>query len=197
MMSYDDLRHDTAAVVRGYRNLFTDSSLPLLAMNRPPMLRVRLGNSFSWVETAHFPALPAGWIAAVNRGVFAEVSWSGERPTQWHNLKTWLPYYDAVANRYPHLRKNAEVRVDDRLFSLGDLLCLREYDTSRGAGVHTGRFVVRRVTHLLRSHPAPRQNEQPEWLPKGNLVVLSLGEPIGWETTMRRVFTPPEEKVPT
>lgn len=66
------------------------------------------------------------------------------RPPQEHELKTWQPYFHAVADG----RKNFEIRRDDRDFRPGDTLWLRE--TEYGSGAYTGRNVRRTITYVLR-----------------------------------------------
>ncbi len=44
-----------------------------------------------------------------------------------HDLKTWLPYFDAVADG----RKLFEVRKNDRDYKVGDVLRLLPYDTEK------------------------------------------------------------------
>jgi uncharacterized protein YqfB (UPF0267 family) len=61
-----------------------------------------------------------------------------------HELKTWPPHFGEVVAG----RKTVEVRRDDRGgFNVGDLLWLREYDPR--TRTYSGRFTVRRVTHVL------------------------------------------------
>lgn len=61
-----------------------------------------------------------------------------------HELKTVQPHFAAVQSG----AKRAEIRRDDRGFTVGDVLVLREYDPATGE--HTGRFVEVRITHILR-----------------------------------------------
>lgn len=78
-----------------------------------------------------------------------------------HRLKTWPEPFAAVA----HGEKRFEVRQDDRGFSVGDTLQLREWNRDNG---YTGRAVECVVTYIARG---------PDWgtgLPTG-LVVMSLG----------------------
>ncbi len=66
-----------------------------------------------------------------------------------HVLKCWPPYWADVASG----RKNFELRRDDRGFSEGDVLILREFDPLAGDvasdGEYTGRTCKRRVSYLL------------------------------------------------
>lgn len=77
-----------------------------------------------------------------------------------HELKTWPEHWaDVAANKKTH-----EVRQNDRDFAVGDVLCLQEYD--RATGKWTGKFVFRRVKHVL--HGGEHGVE-------AGYVVLSLG----------------------
>jgi len=60
-----------------------------------------------------------------------------------HELKTLNPHFSAVWDK----RKKMEVRNNDRNFSNGDILHLKEYDKNKN--VYTGREVLADVTHLL------------------------------------------------
>jgi hypothetical protein len=69
-----------------------------------------------------------------------------------HNLKILPEHYDAVTHFNPLKRKTVEIRrEDDRVFAVGDLLRLNEWDdeeerfTPRSSG-----FIV---THILRGAP--------------------------------------------
>lgn len=65
----------------------------------------------------------------------------GRTESMIHELKCWIPYFEAVSKGF----KTFEVRLNDRDYRTGDLLRLREYDpTSRG---YTGRCVEARVTY--------------------------------------------------
>jgi hypothetical protein len=72
-----------------------------------------------------------------------------------HLLKTWPEAFDAVSRG----DKTHEARKNDRGYSVGDCLCLREWRpnnpdacdwdaTSKLAGEYTGRTVTVRVTHI-------------------------------------------------
>ena len=50
-----------------------------------------------------------------------------------HRLKTWKPYYQALADR----KKKFELRKMDRDFRVGDTLILQEYDNENK--MYTGR----------------------------------------------------------
>lgn len=60
-----------------------------------------------------------------------------------HELKTWPPYFEAVVKG----EKTFEVRVNDRGFGVGDILCLREWDPERSA--YTGRTYYAGVPFIL------------------------------------------------
>lgn len=81
-----------------------------------------------------------------------------------HQLKTWTGEFDAVTEG----RKTHEVRVNDRGFSVGDLLMLREWipqgeDMKKGS--YTGRSLMRKITYIT---PAGA------WGLPDNLCVLSI-----------------------
>lgn len=67
-----------------------------------------------------------------------------------HELKTWPQFFRRVWDG----SKTFEVRRDDRGFSVGDYLLLREYDPDRDdlpAGQrYTGRELTAQVTYLLK-----------------------------------------------
>ena len=76
-----------------------------------------------------------------------------------HELKILPEYFEAVASG----EKTFELRKDDRepRFEVGHALILREWDKNKGyimpgsgslepTGDHTGRWVARRVTYVLR-----------------------------------------------
>lgn len=60
-----------------------------------------------------------------------------------HELKIMPLYYRAVLER----RKTFEVRKKDRPFSVGDGICLREYDELNGG--YTGRVWYGDITYIL------------------------------------------------
>ncbi len=69
----------------------------------------------------------------------------GERTI--HELKTCPMYFDAVLKGI----KNFELRFeDDKVFMVGDILILREYD--RGKMVYSGREIRKEVMYVLRGH---------------------------------------------
>lgn len=66
-----------------------------------------------------------------------------------HELKTWPdPFQEAKSGHKRH-----EFRRDDRSFSCGDVLILREYTPPPAeglTGLYTGRAIARRVTAITR-----------------------------------------------
>lgn len=82
-----------------------------------------------------------------------------------HELKTWPPYFGAVADG----SKPFEVRKDDRGFTVGDVLWLREWEPATQE--YTGRDCHRRVTYVLRDYvPAVADG----------YAVLGFGTDDGW-----------------
>lgn len=79
-----------------------------------------------------------------------------------HNLKTWPKFFEAVLNG----QKTFEFRRDDRLFEVGDVLQLQEWNPENGT--FSGRSVLRRVTYLAR--------DVPEFGLQPGFVILSLAE---------------------
>ena len=61
-----------------------------------------------------------------------------------HELKTWPEYYKAIISG----RKNFEVRKADRLFEVGDLLVLKEFDPEKNA--FTGNLITKEITYILK-----------------------------------------------
>lgn len=78
-----------------------------------------------------------------------------------HELKTWMPYYDAVLSG----EKPFEVRKNDRGFQKGDVLFLREWN--QGPCRYTGRHHKRSVTYVLTGE---------EFGVRDGFAVLGLGE---------------------
>jgi len=60
-----------------------------------------------------------------------------------HELKTWPQYFAAVRSG----KKRFEIRRNDRDFSVGDILVLREFDPD--SDVYTGQVEERQITFLL------------------------------------------------
>lgn len=65
-----------------------------------------------------------------------------------HVLKTQPPFFDDVRSG----NKTFELRRDDRRYSVGDILLLREFDPR--SRTYTGRHCRRRVTYVLRDAEA-------------------------------------------
>lgn len=58
-----------------------------------------------------------------------------------HDLKILPEHFKNVVRG----KKRAEIRINDRGFTEGDLMCLREYDS----GEYSGHFAMCRITHVL------------------------------------------------
>lgn len=67
-----------------------------------------------------------------------------------HKLKTWPEPFIAVEAG----RKTCELRRADRDFKVGDGLMLVEFDPQRDT--LTGRYVCRKITHILTGDVVPR-----------------------------------------
>lgn len=69
-----------------------------------------------------------------------------------HELRTWPSYYQAIIDG----KKRFEIRKNDRCFSVGDVLRLREYDpiTER----YTERYCYVRVDYVLSDFLALEEN---------------------------------------
>lgn len=61
-----------------------------------------------------------------------------------HELKTWPQFYQPIIDG----TKTFELRNDDRYFSAGDILHLREYDPFKG--IYTGQEAKANVTFVMR-----------------------------------------------
>lgn len=87
-----------------------------------------------------------------------------------HELKCWPDFFAHVLSG----DKKFEVRKDDRGFSVGDILRIREWDDRPGIENYTGREVHKRVTYLMSgAFPAgihPLAGVACGW------VVMSLGD---------------------
>lgn len=64
-----------------------------------------------------------------------------------HILKTWIEYFDDVANGI----KTFEIRKNDRNFQVGDILLLEEYCNKTEH--YTGAWVKVLVTYILDKQP--------------------------------------------
>lgn len=76
--------------------------------------------------------------------------------TVTHELKTWWPYYEAVANN----EKNFELRRADRDFRVGDTLHLRMWDSRLGDG-YSGAYCYRIITYILAGKDAEKFGLKP------------------------------------
>ena len=65
------------------------------------------------------------------------------KPQQLHALKTWPIVFDALLTR----AKTFEVRLNDRDYTVGDMLYLREWNPDNGK--YTGRTMKAMVTYTL------------------------------------------------
>lgn len=64
-----------------------------------------------------------------------------------HELKTWSEYYQEVEKG----TKTFEIRKNDRDFTVGDILILKEYDPVRET--YTGKSINMEVTYILDKQP--------------------------------------------
>ena len=62
-----------------------------------------------------------------------------------HELKCWSVSFQAIKRGV----KTADLRRNDRNFSVGDILRLREYDPGLGVARYTGDEVRREITHIV------------------------------------------------
>jgi hypothetical protein len=60
-----------------------------------------------------------------------------------HELKTWQPYFQSILDGW----KNFELRKDDRGYTVGDTLLLKEFDSERWK--YTGRETSREISYIL------------------------------------------------
>ena len=65
-----------------------------------------------------------------------------------HELKTWPVFFQAILDR----TKLFEVRFDDRNFSIGDHLLLKEWKPDRLMPQYTGREIEVEITFVYREH---------------------------------------------
>lgn len=75
------------------------------------------------------------------------VDGESQRRVVVHTLKVDPEFFRALVSG----EKRYELRRDDRGFSVGDYLELREWETADS--VYTGRSVVRKITSILRNFP--------------------------------------------
>lgn len=78
-------------------------------------------------------------------------------------LKTVNPHFSDVWNNL----KRAELRFDDRDYSLNDILWLREYDEL--SETYSGRIILSLPTHILKDFEA---GLKPNWVMISIIVVL-------------------------
>lgn len=75
-----------------------------------------------------------------------------------HELKTYPNFYQAVIDG----KKKFEIRKNDRCFSVGDVLRLREYDPTKELDPvtekYTGRYCYVRVDYILTDFLALEEN---------------------------------------
>lgn len=81
-----------------------------------------------------------------------------------HSLKCWPIPFSAIY----HGEKNWELRKDDRQYSIGNYLLIKEWDNEKQE--YTGSFVEKQIVWILRSCP--------EWGLMDGFCILSLGATI-------------------
>ena len=84
-----------------------------------------------------------------------------------HEVKSWPEYFEPLVKG----AKLFDVRFDDRSYTVGDHLRIREYDDR--AGKYTGREITRKITYVL--HGAGAGAVPPLAGVHPRFVVLSLG----------------------
>jgi len=60
-----------------------------------------------------------------------------------HEVKIWPNYFDDVADR----KKTHELRRNDRSYSVGDTMVMREWIPE--TGTYTGREILAEITHII------------------------------------------------
>jgi hypothetical protein len=81
-----------------------------------------------------------------------------------HELKTLPEFFSAIVSG----DKNFEIRRNDRLFNVGDVLRLREFEPTAGNnGDYTGKAVEVRVSYIT------------EWNQKPGYIVMAIKQ--AWE----------------
>lgn len=73
-----------------------------------------------------------------------------------HDLKTWPYYYHVISRNL----QNFDVRNNDRRFTVGDTLRLREWNGKKEE--YTGRSCLRKVTYIL---------DEPDFVKEGFVVM--------------------------
>lgn len=71
----------------------------------------------------------------------------GHGKGQLHELKVWPEFFLNIQSG----KKTFELRLNDRNFQVGDLLCLQEYDPNEKH--YSGRSVYRQVVMVLSKFP--------------------------------------------
>jgi hypothetical protein len=94
-------------------------------------------------ETAGEVASEAGGRGDVSGYAATDGNVEREVTGMTHHLKTWPPYFQAVADK----RKTFEVRKADRPFSEGDSLYLQEWNP--GTEDYTGREIFALISYVL------------------------------------------------
>lgn len=78
-----------------------------------------------------------------------------------HYLKIWKPHFDDVKTG----AKKCEVRLNDRDFSVGDILVLQEFNPLDNS--YSGNEVEKKITHIL-------SGKNSDFGIKPNYVVMSV-----------------------
>ncbi len=68
-----------------------------------------------------------------------------------HLLKTWPVFFNAIRDG----RKTFEVRLDDRMFTVGDVLILRKWEPNQENWANPREQEIRKVTYILRDTDFP------------------------------------------
>lgn len=91
-----------------------------------------------------------------------------------HDLKTWPePFQEIIEGRKRH-----EIRVDDRMFNVGDLLRIREWQPGDAMPLHDGGYTGREITVRVTYKTAGGQWSLPELLCVMSIVPVD-GTQIG------------------
>lgn len=64
-----------------------------------------------------------------------------------HELKIWPEYFELLIKGI----KNFEIRLNDRQYSIGDILILKEYDKKKD--VYSGRTITKEIINILPNSP--------------------------------------------
>lgn len=92
-----------------------------------------------------------------------------------HDLKSWPEYFAAIADG----TKTFEVRKDDRGFTVGDHIRLREWDPV--SEDYTGREVERRITYAFRGPFIPPSKDEVQFAVLGHGIVVLAVVPVRFE----------------